>query len=191
MVSLEFDIQLIGKPAHVVLALLPWSRVGQISINPERTKPGSLPGAFEDNVFWSVATIDGVRRTTARSATLAADPIAVAAILAKRYDIYMQLRAAGRLYAQCPHCKDGEVEMSLLSLFDLLGALPPEMISADFAYFLSPVSNESTPDIDRPRTFAYASRIRFELPTKLLDLPRASFEGGVLGRASHWRAQPA
>ena len=192
MSPLDLDIQLNGKPAHVVLALLPWSRVVQISIVPDRTSHAFLPGAFEDNVFWSVATIDGIRRTTARSKTLAADPAAVAAIFAKRYDIYMQLRAAGRMYAQCPHCKDGEIEMSLLSLFDLLGAMPPEMISADFAYFLSPVSNESTPfDVARPSSFTYASQIRFVLPSELLGLPRSGFTGGVVGRASHWRAEPA
>ena len=92
---------------------------------PERTPQAFLPAAFEDNLFWSVATIDGARRTTARSKALAADPAAVAAIFAKRYAVYMQLRAAGRMYAQCPHCKAAEVEMSLLSLFDVLGVMPP------------------------------------------------------------------
>src|SRR5262249_9709106 len=144
------------------------------------------------NLQRSVETIDGIGRTTKRRAALDADPAAVAAIFVKRREIYLQIRGAGRMYAQCPHCRQGEVEMSLLALFDTLGVLRPETISAALAFLLPPVSgNGPLGYITKRPSFDYASRIRFELPTKRLGLPRVGLEGGVLERANNDRWQKA
>ncbi len=191
MDPLTFEILFRGKPVQVVLANLPWKRVAGIVVTPEELSAESLAHYRESNLFWSAETIDGMTATRARREALAADPAAGDAILTKRHEILNQLRGAGRMYAQCPHCRAGEVEMSLLSLFDTLGVLPPDMISADHRYFLPPVASEWDDPPVRPDHFAYASRIRFDLPTHRLGLPRASFEAGILDRASVWRSQPA
>ncbi len=188
---LSFEIQLDGRTAHVVLANLPWRRVAAIALDPAATRPARLRQYREGNVFWSVETIDGVGRTSKREAALEQDPAAVTAILAKRYELFMQLRGAGRMYAQCPHCHAGEVEMSLLGLFDTLGVMPPAMISDDFGFFVPPVAHVWDGPPARPKHFAYASQIRFALPTALVGLPRAGFTGGVLGRVTGARTAPA
>ncbi len=187
----SFEVQFQGKPAQVVLANLPWKDVVGIAIDPQKTAPERLPLYFASNVLWSIEMIAGMSATRKRRAALDAEPAAVAAVLAKRCEILMQLRGAGRMYAQCPHCNLGEVEMSLLGLFDTLGVMPPAMISDDFGFFLPPVAHVWDGPPVRPKHFTYSSRIRFALPTALVGLPRAGFEGGVLGRATGARTAPA
>ncbi len=135
---LAFQITFHDKPAEVVLANLPWKDVVGMAIDPTTTVPDRLAQYRDSNVFWSTATVDGMRATRKRRVALDVEPAVVAAILAKRSEIFIRLRGAGRTYAQCPHCRAGEVEMSLLGLFDTLGVMPPAMISDDFGFFVPP-----------------------------------------------------
>jgi len=187
VVNLAFDIPLLGKPARVEMSLRPWSEVASVSIKPETMAASRLTNYFMANLKASIEAVDGQPLAREVRQALETDPQAQAAFFAQRFDIYQQIRAAGRMYARCPHCDSGEVEMSLLALFNTLGVMPPEMISTDALYLRSPVSGPSQPTPDRPKQFAYASRIRFELPTKLLGLSRMGIEAGVLGPVRYER----
>ena len=185
--SLAFDIPLLGKPARVEMSLLPWSELAALSIRPEAMAASRLPNYFMANLKSSIEAVDGKPLAREARQALETDPRAQAAFFARRFDIYQQIRGAGRMYARCPHCESGEVEMSLLALFNTVGVMPPEMISTDLFYFRSPASGPSHATPERPRQFAYASRLRCELPTKLLGLPRTGIEAGTLGRFPYER----
>lgn len=185
---LDFAIDIQGKPVEVVLANLPWKDVVDLAIEPTTTSPDRLPRYRKSNVFRSLSRLDGMFAT--RAAVDQLEPTAIETILAKRYEIYTQLRGAGRMYARCSHCNAAEVEMSLLGLFNTLGVLPPPMFSDDRALFVPPTAHVWDGLPARPAHFTYASRIRFALPTQLVGLPRSGFEGGVLGRTSAERERP-
>ena len=180
--NLAFEIPLLGKPARVEMSLLPWSAVAGLAIKPETMAASRLTNYFMGNLKSSIEAVDGKPLARAARQALESDPHAQAAFFAKRFDIYQQIRAAGRMFARCPHCASGEVEMSLLALFNTLGVMPPEMFSPDLIFFRTPASGPSQPAKQRPQQLTYASRIRCELPTKLLGLPRTGFEAAVLGR---------
>ena len=187
MVNLSFEIPLLGTPARVEMSLLPWCKVAAISIKPETMAASRLPSYFMGNLKASIEAVDGMPLAYAARQALETDSRAQAAFFAQRFDIYQQIRAAGRMFARCPHCESGEVEMSLLALFNTLGVMPPEMFSTDLMFLRSPASGPSQPTPERPAQFAYASRIRCELPTRLLGLPRTGFEAGVFGRFRYER----
>jgi hypothetical protein len=118
---------------------------------------------------------------SARLAEVMADPFAVAAILYRRYQLHESLRAMGRVFAQCPHCKQGEVEMSLLGYFNTIGQLSPPMISEDFIHFMPPaISVGGSEEPRRWEDVTFASRLRFELPSKAAGLPTKGFTSGVM-----------
>jgi hypothetical protein len=187
VVHLAFEIPLLGERARVQMSLLPWSEVAAVSIRPETMAASRLPSYFASNLKGSIEAVDGKPLARAARQALEADPHAQAAFFARRFAIYEEIRAAGRVFARCPHCKSGEVEMSLLALGDAVGVMPPEMFSSDHIYFRAPASGPSRPTPTRSEQFSYAERIRCELPTKLLGLSRTGFDAGVLGRFRYER----
>jgi hypothetical protein len=182
--SFTLQIPLLGVAAEVELYLCKWGDAAAGAQDPGRVSGAMFADRLLSTLFNTVAKVDGKRVFGARRDALAGDPAAVAAILHRRHEIYERVRGSGRLFAQCPHCHDGEVELALLGLFDTLGTLPPPMFTDDFAYFLPPILGYPIPIPERPAGVAYASRLRFVLPTKVLDLPRQGFESGLLQDAS-------
>ncbi len=188
MIDLRLDIPHAGRTAQLELVLPEWRHVG---VRVSRDS-GASHWDLRIALGRFVERIDGKRLTSERMAALLADPIAVAAILHHRYKLHESLRAMGRVFAQCPHCTEGEVEMSLLGFFNTVGQLSPPMISEDFIHFMPPALSIGGPD--EPRRWAgltFACRLRFELPSKIAGLPSKGFTSGVMNPISSERVVEA
>jgi len=186
----EIDIPFEGRSARARLRLLAWGDVAATAGPLEATSPEYRERQFRSSVFRALETFDGKKLFGKRLDALMADAPAVAAILYARYQLHTKLRAMGRVFARCPRCNAGEVELSLLGLFNALGVLPPEMISADFACFLQPAMGTFGLLEPRPKNVHYASQLRFELPSKIAGIPSPGITSGKL-RPIDYRVEQA
>ncbi len=179
MIDLRREIPYAGRTAAVLLRLPEWRNAAR-DRDPSTIPPEHIPDILASAIQFSVARLDGKRLFGDRLTAFMTDPVAVAAILHHRYKLHELLRAMGRVFAHCPHCADGEVEMSLLGYFTTLGQLPPPMISDDFIHFMPPALAVGGPD--EPRRWhgvTFASGFRFELPSMHAGLPTKGFSRGV------------
>jgi hypothetical protein len=174
------DVPFAGRVVPVVLRLAKWGEIAGVSQEPLGAPASRLEMQYEVGVLRSIAAVDGKALFGERAKAFMADVQAVTPVLKRRYEIYEQVRSAGQLFARCPRCREGEVELTLLGLFNTVGKLPPYAISADFLYFRPPILGYDVGAPRRPAGVEYAAGLRFELPTKALGFEREGPGAGVL-----------
>ena len=176
----EIDVPFGEGTAPVKLRLATWHEIGSIAEEPLGARASMLDLCAREAVLTHVVTINGKQVFGERKQALLNESGAMQAIRHWRDAIYDELRGTGRLYAGCPHCRKGEVELALLGLFNTVGQLPPYMVSPDHLYFLPPFLGLDWPRPARPEGPAYAAHLRVELPTAIAGIERSGPQGGFL-----------
>ncbi len=138
-----------------------------------------------DLVVWTfVDQIDDEPLSVDTVDALVADRTVIAELLAHVRDLIDTFRERGKVYALCPGCRTWEPEITFTSY----ALIVKDGIPSSFrGPYLAPTTLASeTLLADGPRLVALprAARIRFELPSKFLDLP-APIDGGVLGLVAY------
>ena len=178
----ELTVVFGGKPVPVILRMASFADIAPFTREPlgqnERARTSTLRLALA----YEVASFDNQSMRLSYADRIMADPKAHAEILKKRNALYERGRAAGRIWAQCPHCKNAEVQLSLLGYSTRLGREAPYLVAADPAFLLPPSLSIDQVAGSRPDGAALAARIRFELPTSVIGMGRPTLPtGGQLG----------
>lgn len=168
----ELTVPFEGRAVPAVLRMAHFADIAPFTHEPLGLSEHSRTAGPSLAVLVNIATFDGRALRLADVDRIVAEPQAHAAILAKRNQLYERGRNAGVLWAQCPHCRDGEVKLSLLSYATRFGALPPHITAADPAFVLPPSLSLERALGQRPAGAACAARIRFELPTSVIGMRR-------------------
>jgi hypothetical protein len=191
---LEISVMLDGKRVPVILRLPTFADIGPFTREPLGQIEAARLSTLRLSLSHDIASLDNQSMRLSDADRIMADPPAHAAILQKRNALYERGRVAGRVWAQCPHCKTGEVRLSLLGYTTRLGAEAPYLTAADPVFLLPPsLSMDHTPGT-RPDGAALATQIRFELPTSAIGMGRETLPtDGELGtidqkrEAAAWR----
>ena len=175
----HLEVPFEGKIVPVTLRLAEWCQIAPVAQEALGAR-SALDQMLRTGVYSSIAAIDGKPLFGPRLDPFLADRHALAAVIERRYEIYERVRSAGRLLARCPRCEGGEVEVTLLGIFNTVGKLPPYIFSPDHLYFMPPIMGLDWERARRPARVEYARQLRFELPTKVLGLRSEAPGEGVV-----------
>jgi hypothetical protein len=178
----ELMVVLDGKPVPVILRLASFADIAPFTREPLGQDQRARMSALRLALALDIASFDNKSMRLSYADRIMADPPAHAAILKKRNSLYERGRAAGHVWAQCPHCENGEVKLSLVGYTTRLGHEAPYLSAADPAFLLPPSLSVGHAAGSRPSGAALAARIRFELPTSVIGMGRPTLlTGGKLG----------
>lgn len=171
-----------GRTVPAVLRVPTFARIASFTYDPFVLGHPSRVTACKLALLEHVETFEGRALRLSDVDRIVAQPLAHASILQKRNELYERGRHAGVAWALCPHCREGEVRLSLSSYLTRLGAEPPCVVAADPVHLLPPSLSSTHEPGERPAGAALAARIRFELPSSRLAIrPPKSPARGVLG----------
>ena len=138
-------------------------------------------------VFEFLHRIDGERPTNPEADALALDRTFAVPFLAHVRDLIDTFRERGKVYAVCPGCRTWEPEITFTAYALLVKDGIPSSFQGPYLAPTTLASKTLLADGHRLVALPRAARIRFELPSRFLDLP-ASIDGGILGLVVHQEA---
>ena len=157
---------------------------------PHRT-PERMAVMFPAEFKRLVKAIDGQPLTIEQARSLYNEPEAAGRIVAARNRLFEAIAEQGRVFAECPHCRQWEADLTVLALSVGLHAAPWPII--DERQFLAvPSLAYPLPDGARPAALLLkrTSRLRFELPSHVVGLS-AEAPSGILGDVDAGRERAA
>lgn len=178
----ELTVPFEGRAVHVVLRLATFGEIGPFTRDPLGYGQAARDTTSRLALAHEIASFDGKDMRLATADRIMADPQTHAAIIVKRNALVERGRAAGVVWATCPHCKAAEVRLGLIGYTTRIGAMPPAHVAADPAFLAPPSLSLEHASGRRPSGAATAAKIRFELPTAVIGMGRAALPaGGQLG----------
>ena len=176
---LQLRIPFHGAEHEVELRVPSTGEIFPLLLEPQHRTPERMAVMFPAEFKRLVKAIDGQPMTIETARALYGEPESAGRIIAARNRLYEALAEQGRVFAQCPHCRQWEAELKLLALVVGLHAGPWPII--DERLFLAmPSLADPRPNGTRPPTLPRTSRLRFELPSHVVGLP-AEAQTGILG----------
>lgn len=169
---LDVPVRVDGRDARLRLAVPSFEEsVGWVRPPAWRT-PEELASGRGAELRAMMSALDGAPLDWPARNRLAADPAVLDAVQAARTRLYPALRAQGRLFAKCPHCAPGEVELDLTGLCFGLEANPWPIVDSHGLLVAPSLSYAFMPG-PRPSGLPLAPSVRVRVPSARLGLAPA------------------
>jgi hypothetical protein len=174
-------IQFQGRDCQVDLRVPRIGELFSLLLARHHRTPARLSVMFPAEFKRLVMSIDGKPMDIEQAHALYAEAQSAGQIVAARNRLFEVLSEQGRIFARCPHCSDWEAELSVIALTVALQAGPWPIVD-ERVFLAMPSLAERLSKGARPQGAVCSSRIRFELPSKVVGLP-AEVGSGVLSDA--------
>jgi len=174
-------IQFQGSESQVVLRI---PRIGELFgllLEAHLRTPERMSVMFPAEFKRLVESLNRQPIGIEQARALYADAQSAGQIVAGRNRLFEVLAEQGRIFARCPRCSNWEAELSIIALTVALKAGPWPIVDERMFLAMPSLAKRRSKGARPPRAVC-ASRIRFELPSRIAGLP-AEVGIGILGDA--------
>jgi hypothetical protein len=177
-----------GVERSVELRLPSCADILPLLMEPHLRIPQRLSTLLPSEFKRFLRTFDGRQADIEIARAIFADAEAAVGLLQARRQLLEAVAEQGLVFASCPHCRNWEARLSVVALTVALQAGPWPIVE-DGLYLAMPSLCDPLPPGDRPSEPPPAARVRFDLPSRALDIP-SGIGSGELQSADREHGRP-